>query len=253
MFAKKNIPRGFRIIVDRAHKSIASHPALLDLAPVGGSAAEKWRVNHVDGDSICVRLSRAVIDTLAKANHACNPNASHATDDDRKVEILFAERDIRAGEEITISYTLWNEIYCTDSAEEARKNLREKWGFECPQTCFCRKPENIKTVMNGRALYKKMADLLNESTRNVISFTQNSAQLLALEKLPDPILTLVSKTVVLHNAFHITAGHSSTFVSAGVYLKQLYELKTMTHHPDSKEIADMERIISDFKSRGGRI
>ena len=40
----------------------------------------------------------------ARVNHACQPNASTIFDETARVAILFAQKDIQPGEEITICY-----------------------------------------------------------------------------------------------------------------------------------------------------
>jgi len=41
---------------------------------------------------------------IARVNHACQPNVSTINEDTTRVAILFAQKDIQAGEKITICY-----------------------------------------------------------------------------------------------------------------------------------------------------
>ncbi len=48
---------------------------------------------------ICLRLSRV--------NHSCNPNSSQTFLDEMNVKLVYSERDIKAGEEICITYNMF--------------------------------------------------------------------------------------------------------------------------------------------------
>ncbi len=51
-----------------------------------------------------VQSEVAVALRIARVNHACQPNAGTSYDEIARVAILFAQRDIRPGEEITVCY-----------------------------------------------------------------------------------------------------------------------------------------------------
>lgn len=92
--------------------------------PNNGSFEEKFNLNCLGRDdgsaSLCLRISRA--------NHDCNANAGHLYDETFKVVVLFAQRDIAEGEEITISYQLFNDVSCNITAENSRLVLQKKMG-----------------------------------------------------------------------------------------------------------------------------
>jgi len=63
--------------------------------------------------------------TASRINHSCVPNADHSYDDKSGYKSVFANRDIHAGEEITISY-----INHYNSRALRQMELRT-WGFVC--------------------------------------------------------------------------------------------------------------------------
>src|SRR5579871_4331706 len=72
--------------------------------------------------------------TLALLNHSCNPNAAIVFD--RNIACLRSIRDIKSGEQITISY-----IDNTYKRATRRRQLREQYFFEC-HCEGCEPPDN---------------------------------------------------------------------------------------------------------------
>lgn len=85
----------------------------------------------------------ALFPLMAKANHACVPNADFVSRPNLGVQDLMAIRDIQPGEEITLSYLpAGNEGSDVKSVRQAY--TREWYGFQCScQTC-CLKGEALK-------------------------------------------------------------------------------------------------------------
>jgi hypothetical protein len=75
------------------------------------------------------RVLSALFPFLAMANHSCAPAAGYTTSWDAKARCpvvrLFAERDLAAGEEVTISYTARSDI------AESRAAALKRYGFAC--------------------------------------------------------------------------------------------------------------------------
>ncbi|KAL1888631.1 hypothetical protein Sste5346_009423 [Sporothrix stenoceras] len=70
----------------------------------------------------------ALFPEIARINHACNPTALTRFNDKDLTQQVIAFRDIKPGEEITISYT---DFGLTHDARQ--ETLKRRWGFEC--TC----------------------------------------------------------------------------------------------------------------------
>ncbi|KAF2808812.1 SET domain-containing protein [Mytilinidion resinicola] len=87
--------------------------------------------------------------TTARLNHSCTPNARVSFCESRGKMTAYALSDIKAGEELTISYLedektadLENTTTFMKRAER-QAQLKQKWGFEC--TCsVCSDPELSK-------------------------------------------------------------------------------------------------------------
>ncbi|RDX47167.1 SET domain-containing protein [Lentinus brumalis] len=62
----------------------------------------------------------------SRANHSCSPNAKHCFDPATLTQSLRAFRDIRAGEEITVSYI---DFYLP--SEKRKEELKRRYFFDC--------------------------------------------------------------------------------------------------------------------------
>jgi hypothetical protein len=72
-------------------------------------------------------ITGAIYPTICLMNHACDPNAHHSWNSATGSETIHALCDIKAGEEITISYNR------DEPASVRRANLKSSFGFDC--TC----------------------------------------------------------------------------------------------------------------------
>ncbi len=72
----------------------------------------------------------ALFPDMARANHSCAPNADFVSRLGRGVQDLVATRDIKAGEEITISY-LPAAKEGSDVREVRQDYMRQWYGFRC--------------------------------------------------------------------------------------------------------------------------
>ena len=66
--------------------------------------------------------------TVSRINHSCKPNAHHFFNEEDKTEQVWIIENVRAGEEITISYI---RTFCSRNFRQ--ELLRDKFGFSC--TC----------------------------------------------------------------------------------------------------------------------
>jgi len=159
IIAKRLIPSKFRIIVEAVYTDPKAHPAINDLMPENGTLQQKFELNRLTGDPsrgrdyVGLRISRV--------NHSCDPNAGHNYCETSRVEILYATRDIQAGEEICFNYRSCNNISPerqmanADPDTEAALTkllLKKSWDIVCPDDCFCNDKTIRELVIKGRKL-----------------------------------------------------------------------------------------------------
>ncbi|KAF1912015.1 hypothetical protein BDU57DRAFT_564621 [Ampelomyces quisqualis] len=112
--------------------------------------ARFWALmGHANGDPVDDRISTNNFDTmidgvtqqtlfpeLSMLNHDCRPNAAYFWDEQMMTHYIHAIRDIRPGEEITITYT--------DNEKDRKtrlKRLEANWGFKCACSACTAHPE----------------------------------------------------------------------------------------------------------------
>lgn len=148
VIALRAIPAHFPIIVERGLETKDDHRGVGDLLPHDASLEEKWELNRMG-----TLIGKSVLALrIARANHSCNPNASHYYDENNGLKILVANRDITEGEEICISYTNYGDITGDVTVEDHREVLHRKWGITCPSSCFCADPEIMKSIEQAKVL-----------------------------------------------------------------------------------------------------
>jgi SET domain-containing protein len=88
---------------------------------------------------------------MVNIRHSCNANATHFYSSNLQVDISFAERDIKAGEEIFIAYHNFKSISKDNNPEFIRCILLSKYGVVCPLDCACRDPVQIGQVQEAKS------------------------------------------------------------------------------------------------------
>ena len=101
----------------------------------------------------CYNLTVAL--RIARVNHACQPNAATIYDETARVAILFAQKDIQPGEEISICYYspfFGLTPYVPSLRDESRieqyrrrveflqESMALDHGITCPTDCSCHDP-----------------------------------------------------------------------------------------------------------------
>ncbi|KAL1745554.1 hypothetical protein HDZ31DRAFT_63048 [Schizophyllum fasciatum] len=111
----------FRALLN-SHLHDGSGPIFGRVRTNGIAASARWRWMGYPG---LTGHYTVVCDEISRINHSCRPNGSYVFDDASFSEIVYAVRDIKAGEEICISYG----EPCKPYAE--RKKKLAPYGFEC--------------------------------------------------------------------------------------------------------------------------
>jgi MYND finger/SET domain len=100
-------------------------PAIAALHPLDGSFEEKMAMNATFNDYECDDTSPDLTIVMSRINHDCLANAVSREKSEGGIPILQAKRNIRAGEEITRSYT------AAMHSQDRKDTLRDTYGFEC--------------------------------------------------------------------------------------------------------------------------
>ena len=119
---------------------------------------------------------------ISRINHSCLPSCGHGMDFPRLRMEIFAMKDIKKGEEITIEY-LPNLIGMTSN--ERISKIKDTFGFDC-QCCLCTSPleeraksddrrrfitDSVRDLHKGSLNRKEMVNVM-ESIRSVLKEEQ---------------------------------------------------------------------------------
>jgi len=145
MFAAEDIPKGKRIIAEKPLMKAQSFPASEEqlqaefdkLSAKDKRAFQQLHSAHIPEDttwlqsrfytnSVTWNDGSATFILISRINHSCIPNASFSYNASLNMETVHAFKNIKKGEEITISYIL---PYATK--EERNATLRARYGFSC--------------------------------------------------------------------------------------------------------------------------
>jgi len=124
---------------------------------------EKFTKNILMAEYFRATNSQSIVALrISRVNHACLPNAATIYDETGRVAILFAQKDIQPGEEITICYYspfFWLIPDATNISLEEEFNIGKQhialvYGITCSPNCFCYNPAIRALMEEGRQLYK---------------------------------------------------------------------------------------------------
>jgi hypothetical protein len=101
----------------------------------------------------------AVFNELSRINHACNPNMMTVWNEDYETMTAIALRDIRKGEELTISY-----LGGLTGFEARQRHLKEVYNFECGCGLCTLLPEQRAESDKRRQLITHVLDEMGQPT-----------------------------------------------------------------------------------------
>ncbi|KAF8637560.1 hypothetical protein AX17_002746 [Amanita inopinata Kibby_2008] len=124
------------------------------IARTNGTDVDLLFPDEMKGDKGELRRAREYGATFLKidrCNHSCSPNAAHKWDVVSFASSLYALRDIRAGEEVCITYT-----DITAPRQTRRAKLKKSYGFWC--NCQACRLEDEKDVEEGDLIREELHD-----------------------------------------------------------------------------------------------
>ncbi|KAK2464448.1 hypothetical protein APHAL10511_003596 [Amanita phalloides] len=169
------------------------------IARTNGTDVDLLFPDEMNGDQVELRRGREYGATFLKidrCNHSCSPNAAHKWDVTRFASYLYALRDIRAGEEVCITYT---DIMAPRQTRRAK--LQKSYGFLCScQGCSLKDQHEIEShegameLIEREGLHALQRDFIEEIALchavlgNEEAFWSWGMRLIDLARIPDPQL-----------------------------------------------------------------
>ncbi len=167
-------------------------------------------------------------------NHSCQPNAASVYDETARVAILFSQKDIQPGEEISISYyypfySKFPPAICyrlpnwslEEELAEHKFITLSFFGITCPADCSCNDPVIRDLVHEGRQIFHRT--ILNLFTQNKVEEALEAGdKLQAIHRRLN--LSWIDRGDAEYLLFQIAVAKSETLPRAMEYIRSAVEL-----------------------------
>ncbi|XP_021959780.1 uncharacterized protein LOC110855677 [Folsomia candida] len=190
---------------------------------------------------------------LKMINHACDCNASRFPVEDgaMSVVVLHAHRDIAAGEEITVSYSAFNETSFTassESAQESRAYLQSTYNIICREDCFCRDENLDQLIDEGKGIDRSLK-IPQPEIRSKKSVNTKLRQIEALLSIQTQVkASFLARLSILKLGFCLAVMQSATLPLAMQYLTEAKELLVCISHPKTKAVQEFDQLLEDVST-----
>ena len=200
VFALRDIPRLARVMVERPYVREADLDRLssftrspfMDLVPVGADPMKKFRTNALGTGTDQFSVGSVVCLRACRINHACLANADHLYEPATQTIVVYALRDIKAGEQVFITYSPM--ISVSTEPEERAYNLRNDYGVVCPKDCWCKQRDILRALQQFQRDDAQLSNIQECCTRMTAGEQVALAQRqLALIQRVDPSVKLLQR------------------------------------------------------------
>jgi hypothetical protein len=263
LVALRDLPPHFPLIVERGleRHQLDTHPGVMDLLPLPGTIDEKWTLNRMG--TLLPNTSVLAL-RIARANHACDPNADHYYDEAHGLKILVTNRPITTGQEICISYTNYGDVSVQMTVEEHQEVLQRKWGIGrcgcCPvtvadsvapttgtatataaTTCLCQDPLHQQQLEHGRALDYAIMDFGRAG--DIAMALAAGEELLAYHEAHHGGHVAIARTC--YDLFQVCITTPAYLDDGVAYLRRAYALSCQCTGPRSDSSAKYASLLQD--------
>jgi hypothetical protein len=154
--------RGSKIVVEKA-KIVKKTDLSLE-----ESFRQSCSMNQISSFISCSRA--------CQFGHSCLPNASHVFNEELNLITVFAEREIKAGEEITLDFHPFSSPFQSYSLHDMKRILKNKFQIVCLPDCACHDEEKFEQIQTARRLNSLCAEFVKQG--NFVQAFQTSKKLL---------------------------------------------------------------------------
>jgi hypothetical protein len=180
-----------------------------------------------------------IFPTISRINHSCRPNTQHTWNRSTERETIHAIRDIKKGEEITISYSLGG------PSQSRRQHLKENFGFDCTCDLCSLTDEALKRSDHRQELIRFFDDAIGdsvsvmESPGSILAYCRELLSLYEMEAITDPRVARV-----YYDAFQICITHGDR-ARASVFAQKAYETRLYLEGEDSLDTQKMKSFMTN--------
>ena len=138
----------------------------------------------------------------------------------QNVKVVFAIRDIKKGEEITISYSYFNNFKKYRTPEEHWKKLKLSYGIVCPIDCICRDNKIRELVKRAVVLDEQIGKQITQF--DCVGAIKGVEEMLKLEELIGSSWTEINST--LYDGFQACLMDKRYLKKASEFKKRYQEI-----------------------------
>jgi hypothetical protein len=181
----------------------------------------------------------AVYSNICFINHTCIPNSHNSWNSKTGLETIHAIREIKSGEEITISYA------AGEPARQRLAKLKDAFGFDCNCELCSRPAAEVQESDARRLKIKQLDEAIGDPGRTMnaphraIADCQEMLQLI-LQEYDGSSLPLEAR--LYYDAFQISIIHSDQ-ARASTFARRAFEARLLGEGEDSPETIRMKSLI----------
>lgn len=184
-------------------------------------------------------IAGGIFPIISRINHSCRPNTQHTWSSSTEHETIHAIRNIKKGEEITISYSLGG------PSQLRLQQLKKKYGFNC--TCdLCSLTDEALKISDDRQLMMQFldnaiggSDAIMESPGTALSRCRDLLSLYEMEAITDPRVARV-----YYDAFQICITHGDQ-ARASAFAQKAYDTRLYLEGEDSLDTQKMKSFMAN--------
>jgi len=190
-----------------------------------------------DGDE----YQSAIFKSISRVNYNCSPNVNFDWDHKSFCGTLVGERDIKEGEEITVSY-----IDGLQSTEQRRAELYEKYQFHCG-CVICSLPKEKRLISDRRReilshrLYFDGDRDFDIREKGFDAYIKDTFDMLEAEGLH--YLKMKMLTTIVKFAYKVDEHNGRYDVSPKLARRAIRELKEQGYEDDALDLVRMQKIL----------
>jgi hypothetical protein len=180
-----------------------------------------------------------IFPVISRINHDCCPNTQHTWNSSIKQETIHAIRDIKAGEEIIISYNLGG------PRQLWRERMKEEFKFDCACELCSIPTDGLRESDNRQVRMQLLDDAIGDAGRlmatpgEALADCRELLQLYRLEAITDARVARVC-----YDAFQICVMHSDQ-ARASVFARMAYKTRVYLEGQDSPDTQQIKSFMAN--------
>jgi SET domain len=180
-----------------------------------------------------------IFSTISRINHSCRPNTQHTWNASTGHETIHAIRDIKKGEEITISYNLGG------PSQPRMQRLKRSYGFDCTCDLCSLTGEALETSDARQLRIQFLDDAIGDSNAvmerpgTALARCRELLSLYEIEAITDPRVARV-----YYDAFQICITHGDE-ARASLFARKAYETRLYLEGEDSPDTQKMKSFMAN--------